>query len=405
MRSVPRPAEAALLAAWAIPARPRHDRNGGCRQLRLWPRWPRLSGQHNGLGRRWRSQRRPGWSTGEGFGSLGFGLTGTGSWGAPGASVIPVVAGGAGPGGMTGTSGVGYGQAGVGSQGFGTGTFGGDPTGGPTGNTGNVGWATGLSGGPGWASGDFGQYGGFEGDQGALGNFGAAMAGPDAVSAVGLGELGDKGSTGYQGGNVGITGAVDDAMAMNQAQAMTQAGPFDAQARGEQDRGGPPDPATETLSTPQQAIDAAFNTLSMSPDVPGTLGPDPGSRGHFAATFGPFGPTTATPSLDPPGPPFGFEPDQPGPTPAPTPAAPGPQDQPSRGLDLSQLSMQFANPDLGLLGAPSPSQNTGLGLGGQTNAVYDPRTGQFRNPQTGQVVPPPGQAASLLAMMASPVSR
>ena len=82
-----------------------------------------------------------------------------------------------------------------------------------------------------------------------------------------------KGSTGYQGGNVGITGAVDDAMAMNQAQAMTQAGPFDAQARGEQDQGGSADPATETLSTPQQAIDAAFNTLSMSPDVLGTLRP------------------------------------------------------------------------------------------------------------------------------------
>jgi hypothetical protein len=61
--------------------------------------------------------------------------------------------------------------------------------------------------------------------------------------------------------------------------------------------------------------------------------------------------------------------------------------------------MEYGNPDLGLLGALSPAQNTGLGLGGQTSSVvYDPRTGQFRDRQTGQIVPPPPPPPSLLDM-------
>lgn len=59
--------------------------------------------------------------------------------------------------------------------------------------------------------------------------------------------------------------------------------------------------------------------------------------------------------------------------------------------------MEFANPDLGLLGALSPAQNTGQQMGG--DIAYDPRSGQYYNARTGQPVPPPGMQ-SLFAMMA-----
>jgi hypothetical protein len=341
----------------------------------------------------------PGWSTGD-FGSLGFGLTGAGNYGTPGSFDAPGAPGAPGatagaPGGapgMAGTAGVGYGQAGVGSQGFGTGSFSGP------GDVGNVGWdAPATMGAPAWSSGNFGQYGGFEADPG-----------PAAVAAEARGEptgpeLGDPNAGRGQQGKGGMTSAevaaqVDAMTQAQQAQAMEQASPFDAAARGEQGKGAPaeaPGPQTETFSTPQQAIDAAFNTLSLSPDVPGTLGPTPGSPGHFADTFGPFGPQTATPAPAPA--PFTDQPVYTGPQTAPAPPgpqAPGPQDQPSRGFDPSNLSVQFANPDLGLLGMLSPSQNTALGLGGQTNRpVFDPAIGAFRDPLTGQIVGMPQQPA------------
>ena len=64
---------------------------------------------------------------------------------------------------------------------------------------------------------------------------------------------------------------------------------------------------------------------------------------------------------------------------------------PSKGLDLSQLSVEYGNPDLGLVGAYSA---TGLGapgtMGGSSEQpVFNPRTGKWVDPKTGDPVPPP----------------
>ena len=60
--------------------------------------------------------------------------------------------------------------------------------------------------------------------------------------------------------------------------------------------GGFPGPALSA----QQTIDQDFNALSLSPDIPGTLGPVPGSPSHFSQSFDPFAAPTTTPQTTTP---------------------------------------------------------------------------------------------------------
>jgi hypothetical protein len=139
-------------------------------------------------------------------------------------------------------------------------------------------------------------------------------------------------------------------------------------------------------------------------DFPGIIGtPEKGDppAAPPAAPAAPFGPNTADPFGRDNEAPYGRE------APAPGPVAPGPQTEtPGRGLDLSQLTMEYANPNLGLLGAPGPqTDNIAAGHFGDTGQrppqrqqqpVFDPFSGQWVDPATGRPMPPP--APSLFSM-------
>lgn len=151
------------------------------------------------------------------------------------------------------------------------------------------------------------------------------------------------------------------------------------------DRSGKEDLAVPAPANPNFSLDWSEVFGPPTPAVPGPPAPAPTTQ---TTPFGPNPNDPFAPENEPThGPP-------PGATPSPSRGTP---DTPSRGLDLSNLSLEFANPDLGLLGAPSPSQNTGLGLGGQTNPVFDPRRGVWVDPSTGRPVgsPPPPSLMSM----------
>jgi len=63
--------------------------------------------------------------------------------------------------------------------------------------------------------------------------------------------------------------------------------------------------------------------------------------------------------------------------------------------------MEYGNPNLGILGALSPAENTGQTMGGETprQPVFNPRTQQWVDPITGKPADPPTpEPQSLLSM-------
>jgi hypothetical protein len=147
---------------------------------------------------------------------------------------------------------------------------------------------------------------------------------------------------------VGITGAVEDAMSMNEAQ--TQAAIAAQQ---------------EALAAPAPAAPApATQAAPYGKDAANPFG-----KGNEEAYTGKGTQTQSQQETE----------------------------TPSKGLDLSNLSMEFSNPNLGLLGALSPAENTGQTMGGQT--YFDPKTGTFRDARTGAEVDP-GGVGSLFGAMA-----
>jgi hypothetical protein len=140
------------------------------------------------------------------------------------------------------------------------------------------------------------------------------------------------------------------------------------------------------------AIAAQQEALSAMYGIPAAPAP--------AAPAAPYGPT---------GDPFGKD-SEPAHTGKGAQTQTGPEDTPSKGLDLSQLSVEYANPDLGLLGAPGPQTDTiAAGHFGDTGPrparqqsapdpqpVFDPNTGKWIDPKTGKPTDPP--APSLFDM-------